>query len=71
LREFVDINQRLALTGSGSLIPATRTRIWARNQALRLLPLIARTNLVGRSSMQRAATALVLPEYAAHPARTP
>jgi 2-polyprenyl-6-methoxyphenol hydroxylase-like FAD-dependent oxidoreductase len=63
MRGYVGLNQALAKSGSTTLLPATRTRLWMRNQALKLLPLLARTNLAGRSE-RRAANALALPDYA-------
>jgi 2-polyprenyl-6-methoxyphenol hydroxylase-like FAD-dependent oxidoreductase len=62
LRDYVRRNQALADGGGTAILPATRARLWARNQAFRLLPLLARTNLAGRAE-RRAANALSLPAY--------
>jgi 2-polyprenyl-6-methoxyphenol hydroxylase-like FAD-dependent oxidoreductase len=63
MRDYVTRNQALADSGSSALLPATRTGLWLRNQALKLLPLLNRTNLAGRGA-RRAANALSLPDYA-------
>lgn len=63
LRGYVETNQKLALHGAGQLVPATRSGIRVRNLALRVMPLLARTNLVG-GDIRRAATAIDLPDYA-------
>ncbi|MET8149024.1 FAD-dependent monooxygenase [Actinoplanes sp. NPDC049668] len=62
MRDYVTRNQALADNGGMTILPRTRARLWARNQAFRLLPLLARTNLAGRGE-RRAATSLSLPSY--------
>jgi 2-polyprenyl-6-methoxyphenol hydroxylase-like FAD-dependent oxidoreductase len=59
MRDYVTRNQALADGGIG-ILPRTRGQLWMRNQAFRLLPLLARADLIGRDQ-RRAATALVLP----------
>jgi len=63
MRDYVTRNQALAGSGGISIVPRTQAQLWLRNQAFRLLPLLARTNLVGRTERQ-AATHLTLPAYA-------
>ncbi|AGZ40482.1 FAD-dependent monooxygenase [Actinoplanes friuliensis] len=62
LRDHVTRNQGL-VSGGTAMVPGTRTQLWMRNQAFKLLPLLARTKLAGRSE-RRAATSLALPTYA-------
>ncbi len=60
--DFVERNQALAL-GGNSVIPRTRHGLWFRNQAVRLMPLLAKANPFGDKTA-RAANSLRLPEYA-------
>ncbi|GID95064.1 FAD-dependent monooxygenase [Amorphoplanes digitatis] len=59
MRAYVTRNQALATGGIG-ILPRTRRQLWMRNQAFRLLPLLARTDLLGRGQ-RRAAKSLTLP----------
>ncbi|NDZ78765.1 FAD-dependent oxidoreductase [Streptomyces sp. SID10853] len=58
VREFVELNQALALGGSATVTPRTREQLDARNAALR-----GGTALSSESQGRTASTALVLPEY--------
>jgi 2-polyprenyl-6-methoxyphenol hydroxylase-like FAD-dependent oxidoreductase len=61
MRDYVTRNQALADGGAIGILPRTRAQLWVRNQAFRLLPLLARTDLIGRGQ-RRAATSLALPD---------
>lgn len=60
-RANVEANQRLATSGMAVLLPATRTRIMLRNQAIRVLPLITRLGLGFGGELERASRAVRLP----------
>ena len=68
MRDYVTRNQALADSAGIGILPRSQAQLWLRNQAFRLLPLLSRTNLVGRSA-RNAATHLTLPEYANSTAR--
>jgi 2-polyprenyl-6-methoxyphenol hydroxylase-like FAD-dependent oxidoreductase len=59
MRDYVTRNQALAGSGGTGILPVTSGALWLRNQSLRVLPLLARTGLAGRSG-RRAANALAL-----------
>ncbi|MEJ3652092.1 FAD-dependent monooxygenase [Actinomycetes bacterium KLBMP 9759] len=65
MRPFVERNQALATEGAGTLIPATRGRIWLRNQMFRLAPLMARLGIGASTAVpvEQAANSFELPEY--------
>ncbi|WP_306210993.1 FAD-dependent monooxygenase [Actinoplanes sp. RD1] len=63
MRDFVRQNQELAGKGSATVAPRTRAQLWARNRALRLMPLLARLGLAGRLERRPAYTAIDLPDY--------
>lgn len=58
VREFVELNQALALGGSATVTPRTREQLDARNAALR-----GGAALPSEGQGRTASTALVLPEY--------
>ncbi|QUH04614.1 FAD-dependent monooxygenase [Saccharopolyspora erythraea] len=64
MREYVRQNQKIAESGAEVLMPASRTRIWLRNQVMRFM---SRFPALGRLSggIQRAANAIELPDYGA------
>ena len=53
-RTYVKSNQSIAQAGKRILIPASRPAIWARNQAFRALPLLARLGLGFVGKLERA-----------------
>jgi len=62
MRPYVAQNQALVSSGGGFLLPTTRTRLWLRDQMLRLaarLPVLSRLG----SGIQRAANAVELPDH--------
>ncbi|MEY9212245.1 FAD-dependent monooxygenase [Thermobifida halotolerans] len=62
MRGYVAQNQALVSSGGGILVPATRARIWLRDQMMRLaalLPVVARLG----GGIQRAANAVELPDH--------
>jgi 2-polyprenyl-6-methoxyphenol hydroxylase-like FAD-dependent oxidoreductase len=61
-RPNVEQNQRLATDGLKTLLPASRAGIFARNQAMRLLPLLARYGLGFGGQVERASRAMTLPD---------
>lgn len=65
LRPFISRNQALA-NGGGALTIDSRNKLFARNQMLRLLPLLARLGVTSKlgANIRRASTALTLPEFA-------
>jgi len=63
-REFrpnVELNQALATDGMSTLLPATRLGILARNQSMRVLPLLARFGRGFGGRIERASRAITLP----------
>ena len=63
-REFrpnVELNQALATDGMSTLLPATRLGIFARNQSMRVLPLLARFGRGFGGRIERASRAVTLP----------
>lgn len=62
VRSFVQKNQALAAGGQVAVTPATSLQLWARNQALRIAPLLMRTGIAGRKA-RNAHSALTLPQY--------
>lgn len=65
LRPFVAANQKLALRGSGAMIPKSRAGLWSRNRALGLVPLLDKLPVRLDGGVQRAANGLTLTEYRA------
>ncbi|PRY01857.1 FAD-dependent monooxygenase [Allonocardiopsis opalescens] len=60
---FVARNQKVALSGAGTLAPRTRAALWLRDRTIRLLPHLPRLNGLA-SALDRASTAIELPDYA-------
>jgi 2-polyprenyl-6-methoxyphenol hydroxylase-like FAD-dependent oxidoreductase len=60
-RPNVELNQALATDGMATLLPASRFGILARNQALRVLPLLARFGRGFGGRIERASRAVTLP----------
>jgi 2-polyprenyl-6-methoxyphenol hydroxylase-like FAD-dependent oxidoreductase len=63
-REFrsnVEQNQRLATHGMATLLPASRLAIFARNQTMRVLPVLARHGRGFGGRIERASRAVTLP----------
>ncbi|MCT7660551.1 FAD-dependent monooxygenase [Mycobacterium deserti] len=61
-RQTVTQNQDLATGGLTALLPASRTAILARNQAVRMLPVLARLGLGFGGRVERASRAVILPD---------
>jgi 2-polyprenyl-6-methoxyphenol hydroxylase-like FAD-dependent oxidoreductase len=62
-RSNVELNQGLATDGMSTLLPASRFRIFARNQSMRLLPLLARYGRGFGGRIERASRAVTLPDW--------
>jgi 2-polyprenyl-6-methoxyphenol hydroxylase-like FAD-dependent oxidoreductase len=60
-RSNVEQNQRLATDGMATLLPASRLGIFARNQTMRVLPVLARLGRGFGGRIERASRALMLP----------
>jgi hypothetical protein len=60
-RPNVELNQALATGGMSTLLPASRLGIFARNQSMRLLPLLARYGRGFGGRIERASRAVTLP----------
>ena len=60
-RSNVEQNQRLATHGMATLLPASRFAIFARNQTMRVLPVLARVRLGFGGRIERASRAVTLP----------
>jgi 2-polyprenyl-6-methoxyphenol hydroxylase-like FAD-dependent oxidoreductase len=60
-RPNVELNQALATEGMSTLLPATRFGILARNQTMRVLPLLARYGGGFGGRIERASRAVTLP----------
>jgi 2-polyprenyl-6-methoxyphenol hydroxylase-like FAD-dependent oxidoreductase len=60
-RPNVELNQALAAGGMSTLLPASRLGIFARNQSMRLLPLLARYGRGFGGRIERASRAVTLP----------
>jgi len=67
MRPFAEQNQALAQTGKFVLNPTTRMQLFARNQAIRLVPVLAKLG-VAVGGGDKAYTALTLPDYGTLPA---
>jgi 2-polyprenyl-6-methoxyphenol hydroxylase-like FAD-dependent oxidoreductase len=61
-RPNVELNQALATDGMSTLLPASRLGIFARNQTMRLLPLLARLGRGFGGRIERASRAITLPD---------
>ena len=61
-RPNVEDNQALATDGMSTLLPASRLGIFTRNQAMRLLPLLARFGRGFGGRIERASRAVTLPD---------
>jgi 2-polyprenyl-6-methoxyphenol hydroxylase-like FAD-dependent oxidoreductase len=61
-RSNVESNQRLATDGMATLLPGSRFAIFARNQTMRVLPVLARLGRGFGGRIERASRAVVLPE---------
>jgi 2-polyprenyl-6-methoxyphenol hydroxylase-like FAD-dependent oxidoreductase len=61
-RPNVAQNQDLATAGMSTLLPASRLSIFARNQAMRMLPLLARHGRGFGGRIERASRAVMLPD---------
>ncbi|SDM06008.1 2-polyprenyl-6-methoxyphenol hydroxylase [Nonomuraea maritima] len=62
LRPYVAVCHRQARGADRFLVPATRSRIWRRNQVLRMLPYMPGKSLIKRMT-DRAAAAITLKDY--------
>jgi hypothetical protein len=60
-RANVEQNQRLATDGMATLLPASRLGTFARNQSLRVLPLLSRMGGGFGGRIERASRAVTLP----------
>ena len=60
-RSNVEQNQRLATHGMATLVPASRFAIFARNQTMRVLPVLARLGRGFGGRIERASRAVTLP----------
>jgi 2-polyprenyl-6-methoxyphenol hydroxylase-like FAD-dependent oxidoreductase len=60
-RSNVELNQSLATGGMSTLLPTSRLGIFARNQSMRLLPLLARYGRGFGGRIERASRAVTLP----------
>ncbi len=60
-RPNVALNQALATDGMSTLLPASRLGIFARNQTMRVLPLLARVGRGFGGRIERASRAVTLP----------
>jgi 2-polyprenyl-6-methoxyphenol hydroxylase-like FAD-dependent oxidoreductase len=61
-RANVERNQALATEGMSTLLPASRLGIFARNQSMRVLPLLARYGRGFGGRIERASRAVTLPD---------
>jgi 2-polyprenyl-6-methoxyphenol hydroxylase-like FAD-dependent oxidoreductase len=61
-RSNVTQNQNLATGGLSTLVPGSRLGIFARNQTMRVLPLLARHGVGFGGRIERASRALTLPD---------
>ena len=61
-RPNVALNQALATDGMSTLLPASRLGIFARNQTMRVLPLLARFGRGFGGRIERASRAVTLPD---------
>ena len=61
-RPNVELNQSLATDGMSTLLPDSRFGIYARNQTMRLLPLLARFGRGFGGRIERASRAVTLPD---------
>lgn len=61
-RPNVELNQSLATDGMSTLLPDSRFGIFARNQTMRLLPLLARYGRGFGGRIERASRAVTLPD---------
>jgi 2-polyprenyl-6-methoxyphenol hydroxylase-like FAD-dependent oxidoreductase len=61
-RSNVELNQGLATDGMSTLLPASRFGIFARNQSMRVLPLLARYGRGFGGRIERASRAVTLPD---------
>ena len=61
-RANVEQNQRLATDGMATLLPASRVGIFARNQSMRVLPILARFGRGFGGRIERASRAVTLPD---------
>jgi len=61
-RSNVEQNQRLATDGMANLLPASRLGIFARNQTMRVLPILARLGRGFGGRIERASRAISLPQ---------
>ena len=60
MRDYVSANQKIAGSGASILVPATRSRLWLRNNLLRALPYIPQLRIFNRK-LEHAANAITLP----------
>jgi 2-polyprenyl-6-methoxyphenol hydroxylase-like FAD-dependent oxidoreductase len=61
-RPNVELNQALATDGMSTLLPASRLGIFARNQTMRVFPLLARLGRGFGGRIERASRAITLPD---------
>jgi 2-polyprenyl-6-methoxyphenol hydroxylase-like FAD-dependent oxidoreductase len=62
MREYVRRGQEQVKGASGFLLPKSRSQVWLRNQAIRMLPYMPRKGLIA-GGVQKAANAITLKDY--------
>jgi 2-polyprenyl-6-methoxyphenol hydroxylase-like FAD-dependent oxidoreductase len=62
LRDYVNQGQKLAKANATGLIPRSRSQIWLRNQAIRVLPYLPWSDMVA-GAVHKAANAISLKDY--------
>ncbi|MFI9589709.1 hypothetical protein [Nonomuraea sp. NPDC052265] len=70
MRPYVEVCQKQAQGADKYLVPGTRSRIWRRNQLMRMLPYLPGKGMVRRMT-EKAASAITLPEHTRQDARRP
>jgi 2-polyprenyl-6-methoxyphenol hydroxylase-like FAD-dependent oxidoreductase len=65
MRQFVQMNQQLASTGLGLLVPGSRAAILLRNAAMRVFPLLMRLGVSFGNKLEKSSSAIELPPRAA------
>ncbi|MFI6180994.1 FAD-dependent monooxygenase [Nonomuraea sp. NPDC051191] len=70
MRPYVQVCQKQAEGADKYLVPGTRSRIWRRNQLMRMLPYLPGKGMVKRMT-EKAASAITLPEHTRQGARRP
>jgi hypothetical protein len=62
MREYVRRGQEQVKGASGFLLPKSRSQVWLRNQAIRMLPYMPLKGLIA-GGVQKAANAIALKDY--------